>query len=307
VEAGLRLLDPQICVCIPTHRRPAQLERLLTSLLEQQGAPSFEVIIVDNDAARSAEPIADKFRSQLSLTYLVEPIRGLSRVRNRAVGASDLKYIAFIDDDHCASPRWLASHYQIAIQTGAAAVVGRSIVSFDNEVPDFIRDCGHFNERQYSDGETVPWHQATFANCIVRRDALPSTSPFSENFDLTGGEDVDLFYRMIAGGARVVAASQASTISYRPASRANLFWVMRRAFRNGGTIVEICWPSFSRKKKIGASLNAAVSGTTSAVRGAWLCCSDRTSAVQHLVIASQEFGKLVRLLGIRVKEYRHHH
>jgi succinoglycan biosynthesis protein ExoM len=231
----------------------------------------------------------------------------LARVRNRAVGASDLKYIAFIDDDHCASPGWLASHYRVAIQTGAAAVVGRSMVSFDKEVPDFIRDCGHFNERQYADGETVPWHQATFANCIVRRDALPSTSPFSENFDLTGGEDVDLFYRMIAGGAHVVAAAQAITVSYRPASRANLFWVMRRAFRNGGTLVEICWPSYDWKKKIGASLNAAAFGAASAVKGAWLCPSNRTSAVQHMVIASQEFGKLVRLLGIRVKEYRHHH
>jgi glycosyltransferase involved in cell wall biosynthesis len=60
-ETGLRFLDPQICVCIPTHRRPAQLERLLASLLAQQDAPSFKVAIVDNDAARSAESIADKF------------------------------------------------------------------------------------------------------------------------------------------------------------------------------------------------------------------------------------------------------
>ncbi len=301
-------LDPQICVCIATHRRPEQLERLLTSLLEQQDAPLFEVIIVDNDAACSGKPVADKFRSQLSLTYLVEPVRGLARVRNRAVGASDLKYIAFIDDDHCASPRWLAAHYQIVVQTDAAAVVGRSVVSFDKEVPDFIRNCGHFYERQQADGETVPWYQATFANCIVRRDALPSASaPFSENFDLTGGEDVDLFYRMIAGGARVVAASQAVTVSYRPASRATLFWVARRALRNGGTIVEICWPAFSRRKKIGASWNAAVVGTHSAIRAAWLYPRDKTSSVQHLVTASQEFGKLLRLLGVRVKEYRHHH
>ena len=36
-------------------------------------------------------------------------------------------------------------------------------------------------------------------------------SPFSPSFDLTGGEDVDLFYRMIESGALVVASEQAHT------------------------------------------------------------------------------------------------
>ena len=79
----------EICICIPTHRRPRQLQRLLTSLVEQEQAPPFEVIVVDNDAECSAKPAADEFRDRLSLTYLVEPIRGLARVRNRAVAASN--------------------------------------------------------------------------------------------------------------------------------------------------------------------------------------------------------------------------
>jgi succinoglycan biosynthesis protein ExoM len=211
----------EICVCIATHKRPQQLERLLTSLVEQDEAPPFRVIVVDNDVERSAEPVAEKFRGRLSLTYLVEPVRGLARVRNRAVAASNLKYLAFIDDDHCAGPRWLASHYKIAIQANADAVVGTSTVLFDEEVPDFIKACDIFVKKLYADGETVPWYDGRVANCIIRRDALPHASaPFSESFDLTGGEDVDLFHRMIDDGALVVAPAQARTVSYRPANRA---------------------------------------------------------------------------------------
>ena len=124
-DASLKLTNTEICICIATHRRPHQLEQLLTSLVEQEESPPFEVIIVDNDAKCSAKTIADKFSERLSLAYLVESIRGLARVRNRAVAASNRKYLAFIDDDHTASPRWLMSLYHIAIQTQAAAVVGK--------------------------------------------------------------------------------------------------------------------------------------------------------------------------------------
>jgi succinoglycan biosynthesis protein ExoM len=297
----------EICICIATHRRPQQLERLLTSLTEQQEVPPFEVAVVDNDVGRSAEKVAAEFQERLSLIYLVEPVRGLARVRNRAVAASTSKFLAFIDDDHCATTRWLASHYQIATQTNAAAVIGRTDVLFDDEVPDFIRACGLFGKRPYASGEIVPWYHATTANCFARRDALPHpTTPFSTSFDLTGGEDVDLFRRMIVGGGRVVAAAQACTVSYRPASRANLYWILRRALRYGGTWVELEWGDCDWKRRVRRTLGASVSGTSHIAKAGRLWHRDKTTAARHLVESCQEFGKVLRQFGIRIEEYRHH-
>lgn len=302
------MIAREICICIATHRRPQQLERLLKSLVEQQEAPPFEVVVVDNDAGRSAELVVAKFRERLSLTYLGEPVRGLARVRNRTVAASTSKFLAFIDDDHSASPRWLAAHYQVAMQMKAAAVIGRIDVLFDDEVPDFIRTCGLFNKRLYADGEVVPWYHAHMANCFVRRDALPHpTAPFSASFDLTGGEDVHLFRRMIDDGALVVAASQARTVGYRPATRATLYWILRRAFRNGGTIVEVDWERCDWKQRVRRTLDAGVKGTSYAAKAGRLWRRDKTTAVQHLVKSCQQFGKVLRQLGIRIEEYRHHH
>ena len=88
------MIAREICICIATHRRPQQLKRLLTSLIEQQEAPPFEVAVVDNDAGGSAETVAAEFRG--SLTYLVEPVRGLARARNRSVAASTSKFLAIV-------------------------------------------------------------------------------------------------------------------------------------------------------------------------------------------------------------------
>src|ERR1700686_2741879 len=62
----------QVSVCIATYRRPEGLGRLLTSLTEQQGAPPFDVIVVDNDAQHSGEGVATRYCDRLNLMYVVE-------------------------------------------------------------------------------------------------------------------------------------------------------------------------------------------------------------------------------------------
>ena len=204
--------------------------------------------------------------------------------------ASRAKYLAFIDDDHCAAPHWLASHYRIANQTQAAVVIGSTDYVFDDEVPDFIRNCKFFINRPCADGETLPWFLGTTANCLIRRDALPTSAPFSSEFDLTGGEDVDLFFRMAEAGALIVACDHAYTVSYHPASRANLYWCMRRAFRIGGTSVEIVHRRrhWWQKLKIGAI--AGAKGVRSAIGAIWVWPSNRTIGMRRLLRANEQLG-----------------
>ena len=297
----------EVSVCIPTYRRPRQLERLLMSLVDQEDAPPFEVVVVDNDEKRSAESVATSFLGRLRLLYLTEPVRGLAKARNRCVAASTAKFLAFIDDDEWASPRWLAEHYRIARTSNASAVIGTVHFSFAEDVPDFIRTCGLFDQRLYADGEAIPWFHCRGGNCLLRRGGLPiPVDPFSTNFDLTGGEDTQLFRRMIDAGATIVAASQAITIEYRPFDRANLFWILRRSFRIGGTIVEIDWGNCYRKTRLQRGWDACLEGAHWAGKTVWSWRHDKAMAMQNLVRSSQEFGKVFRLFGGRIKEYRDH-
>jgi len=297
----------EVSVCIATHRRPEGLGRLLTSLVDQKDAPFFDVIVVDNDAGRSGERVAVQFQDRLRLSYLVEPVRGLARTRNRGVAAARTPFIAFIDDDEWASPEWLARLTQRANRSGADAVIGPVERIFAEDVPEYIRTCGAFDNLLGADGTIVPWYAARTGNAFICRDALPDQhAPFSTRFDFTGGEDTNLFKQMIDGGALIVAARDAVVFEYRPLNRANLRWVVRRALRNGGTSAGLEWCRCDRKTKVRRVHTAIKAAMREGVRVSTLWKRDRSTAVRHLVRACVEFGKILHFAGIRVEEYRRH-
>ena len=296
-----------VTVCIATHRRPQDLEKLLDSLAGQKGAPSFEVVVVDNDRQKSAETVALQFRDKIQLTYLVEPVRGIARARNRAVTASRSPFLAFIDDDEWATPHWLASLERQAEQSAADVVIGRVEVEFDPEVAEVVRHCGLFDPSPLPDGAIVPWHRTRTSNAYVRRGALPDRdAPFSTRFDLIGGEDVHLFKSMIDSGARVVASASALVFEHRSVARANLLWILRRALRNGGTFVELNWQEMSPATRVRHGLTCGCAGGRELIRAGIVWSRDRTKAGRHLVNGGHEIGKLLHTLGMRIEEYRRH-
>ncbi|MGH9263982.1 MAG: glycosyltransferase family 2 protein, partial [Acidimicrobiales bacterium] len=69
----------------------------------------FEVVVVDN--APSSTATRDCFMrmagDDLRFRYVVEPVPGLSRARNRGMVATDARYVAFTDDDTRVDARWL--------------------------------------------------------------------------------------------------------------------------------------------------------------------------------------------------------
>jgi succinoglycan biosynthesis protein ExoM len=301
-------MTSEVSICIATHRRPEGLERLLASLADQKHAPPFDVIVVDNDAARSGEAIAARFQDRLALSYLVEPVRGLAQVRNCAVAVARSPFMAFIDDDEWAVPEWLAAHARTAKASKADITVGPVRRVFADGVPDYIRNCGSFENVFYTDGAILPWHAVYGGNTFIRRDALPDLrAPFSSQFDLTGGEDVQLFKQMIERGARAIAAAHAVVFEYRSANRANLRWLVRRGLRNGGTIVTAEGGPSDWKTQVRNTLSASAEAMRHVSRiASALWQRDGANAVRHLVGASVEIGKILWFAGIRIEEYRKH-
>lgn len=294
-------------VCIATHRRPQGLERLLASLVDQEGAPPFDVVVIDNDAQGSAAPIVARFAAALAITYQVEPTRGLARVRNRAVAAATGTFIAFIDDDEWAAPDWLAALHRRARELAADVVIGPVQVIFDEATPPEIRTCGVFDPAPVGDGERVPWWFTRTGNAYVRRAALArQPGPFSEAFNLTGGEDVDLFRRMIAAGAVIVAVHDAVVHEYRPSARANFRWLMRRAARDGHNKAFFEWADRPLGARLVLGLFAVATAARAAVLAAWNWRWRRGHALAHAMRGAGAVGKLAFLAGIPINEYRDH-
>ena len=296
-----------VTVCVATYRRPDGLRKLLESLAQQVDAPDFEIVVVDNDEEQTAKAVVDAFNGGVPIRYFVEPRRGLARVRNRAVAASTATFVAFIDDDEWAISHWLATLFRTAEDSSADAVIGPVQIAFGSDIPVYIQRCRLFEVSRIPDGAVVPWYATRTGNALVRRLSLPDLkSPFGVNYDHTGGEDVDLFRRMIEAGANIRASSSALVYEYRTGRRADFRWVLKRATRNGATIADIEWRHVSGRAKLNNGLAAVLRVPIHICRAAVAWPRDRVLGLHHLIDAAEGLGKFAHVLGISIEEYRTH-
>ncbi len=292
-----------VSVCIATRGRPAGLGLLLGSLLAQQGAPRFEVIIVENDPAGSARPVADRFSDRLAIRYDIEAVPGVSSARNRSVALSSAPLLAFIDDDEQADPGWLAALNEKLAEPGVAAAIGTVTFEFADDVPLYRRRCGLFDGLDFlEDGQPLEWWATWIGNSMIRRAALPAP-PFDTSLNAVGGEDSHLFARMIAQGARIVAARAAITREFRGADRMRLSDLLGRALRGGATDVEIDWLHRRRRAKIRYGAQSAALSLANLPLAAFFWLPARGFALRRLMMSVGHAGRLARLLGWRYREY----
>lgn len=90
-------------VIVCTHRRPADIARLLSALCELSPAPA-EIVVVDNDPGEHDCRVQ---ALEAGARYVREDRRGLDNARNTGVAAARGEIVAFIDDDCVPSAGWL--------------------------------------------------------------------------------------------------------------------------------------------------------------------------------------------------------
>ena len=296
--------EPDISVCVVTYRRPDSLARLLRSLGRQEGAlPAFEILVVDNDVEGTAAGVCRQFEGPLPIHYVVEPRRGISHARNRSVAASRGRYIAYVDDDHEVGPDWLAGLHAAAVGSGADGVFGPVNVNVEGELPAWVRSAGFFTYQPLVPGAPIPWYRTRTANCCLRRAALPGPAPFDPRLAFTGGEDVDLFDRMIRGGARLISIASPVIQDRRPAARANARWLLRRSFRIGGTTADIEWRGLGRAARLRYGIGALVLAARHLGLALLAIGRSRARAFACLLLAAEALGRAGRAVGLIYPEY----
>jgi len=296
------MAPPTISVLVPTLARPSQLTALLESLAGQLRAPDFEIVVVDNDPKGSARPVAGRFTERLPLFYVLEPRPGLAFARNRLVAESKGALLAFIDDDEQAGADWLHVLHGAAVAFGADAVFGSKRYRFPAEVPAWVRTCRIFQRPELEAGAPFPWWLANTGNALVRRSALPDQDrPFRHDFNETGGEDTDLFRRMALAGAKFAAAPAALVEEDRPAARATLGWILRRAFRNGNNQATFALEDAAVRRRSLAAANLRLLLAEAARIAASL--QHPAAMIDHAISAAEAAGRCSICGGIAYREY----
>ncbi|MFZ0739695.1 MAG: glycosyltransferase [Candidatus Acidiferrales bacterium] len=230
----------RVAICIPTFKRTKLLRELLRGISEltfqKVPEPELQVIVVDNDGSGTAASVCSSTSIRWPAKYFIEPRRGISQTRNRAIReAGEADFIAFIDDDEVPAPAWLDELLWTQKQSNADAVAGPVAPSFTGEVSEWVKGGKLFERPQHVSGECLEF--CATGNVLIRRTVFDRVPAFDERFALTGGEDTHFFLRVRRAGFKIVWSADSLAYERISANRANLGWLLRRAYRGGNSWV----------------------------------------------------------------------
>jgi GT2 family glycosyltransferase len=212
-----------ISVVICTRDRPDQLRECLRSLQRVRYRP-VEILVVDNAPAgpETEAVVVQAAAADPRVRYLREPHPGISSARNLGVKQASFDLVAFTDDDTIVDPDWPAALAAgFAADPAAACVTGlvctRSLDSraeryFDDRYSwgKNLRPCRYDLADNRDPSALYPLSAGIFgtgANFAVRKAALGRLGEFDPRLGAgapaRGGEDLDMFVRVILAGERL--------------------------------------------------------------------------------------------------------
>jgi glycosyl transferase family 2 len=255
--------EPTVSIAIPTQRRPQGLATAVRSVFRQEGVDParLELVIVDNDAVRSAEALTSELAAEAAfpVRYVHAPHPGVANARNALVTAAQGELIAFLDDDEEAAPGWLAALLAAQSRYDADVVFGPVAARAPATVGPHRLYLEQFFSREGPAQEGVIAHYYGCGDSLVRRAALPHpTHPFDLERNHIGGEDDALFGAMKREGARFAWAPEALAHENPVPARLTLGYALLRAFAYGQGPTFSCaaardWPGVARFMAIGAA------------------------------------------------------
>ena len=238
---------PKVVVGIATYKRPQMLRRLLLAIEKFQTNADVEVLVADNDAVgRQGIAVVKELRSSGYRFPIVEVLvqtQGLTYSRNAIVevGFSDpaVEFVAMMDDDQWPEPHWLEALLKVQKETSADIVGAAVWPEFETAPPQWALKSRVYVLDTTTTGK-VDILTGNGGVLIARSFIKLLPAPwYDHEFATTGGEDVDLFWRLRAAGGRFARAASAVIYETFPASRVTLRWALTRAYRAGNTDMRV--------------------------------------------------------------------
>jgi glycosyltransferase involved in cell wall biosynthesis len=184
-------------VIVPARDAEATLPRTLAALADQEGAPSFEVLVADDGSRDGTAAIVERAGARLVSLDGAGP----AEARNAAVAAASGALLAFCDADCYPTAAWLAA--------GARALDGADLVQ-GRVLPDPRADLGPFDRSLWVTGETGLYETA---NLFTTRALFDRVGGFERWLEPMGGghlgEDVWFGWRARRAGASTAFCAEA--------------------------------------------------------------------------------------------------
>ncbi|MDJ0774658.1 MAG: glycosyltransferase [Mastigocoleus sp. MO_167.B18] len=294
--------DTQISAIICTHNRDTYLGAAIDSLLAQNFAASFEVVVVDNKSSDRTREVVEQRLSDPRLKYIYEPQIGLSVARNTGAKVSCGEILAYLDDDAVASESWLQILYSAYEQNPKLAIAGGKVTLLwppGKQAPVWLSASLAGNLGAYDLGESTvyidnPGLTPRGLNYSIRRCFLDEIGGFDPNLgrvgkNLLSNEELQMTELALSKGWEVAYLPNALVAHNVSEERIKRSWFFRRGWWQG---ISECY----REQLAGtAGIGQLVRGSERFLRGlykALQCVWDPAERFDKIVYAYGQIGYL---------------
>ncbi len=229
-----------ISAIICTRNRSHYLSKAIDSLCKQSLALNeYEIIVVDNASTDDTKDIVCEIQQKaLNLVYVYESEPGLSSARNTGWRNARGKYVAYLDDDAIASPKWLEEIINAFEKTDPrpACVGGKILPLWEIEKP-------YWFPKQFLKSLTILDYGETpiflnddrivaGANIAFRKDLLAEIGGFDKRFT-NYSDEVFVLERIRKLGMQILYCPNACVEHLIPKERLTEQYICRRKYLGG--------------------------------------------------------------------------
>lgn len=222
-------MKPLISIIIPVYNDPKGLRETLTSLINQNNPPSYEVIVVDNNSKDYTLKIANDFKNkhpELIKILMENNIQSSYAARNRGVLSSKGELIAFIDSDITVDPDW-SSRINSAMSDERIKYLGCNVeITLDNNksIPGLYNKISGFKIAE----RIREKHYIPTACLVIRKEVIDKIGLFDSR--LISGGDLEFGNRVWKAG---YVQYYDETIVVKHPARLTLYSLIKKHFRIG--------------------------------------------------------------------------
>ncbi|WP_319431191.1 glycosyltransferase family 2 protein [Mycobacterium sp. RTGN5] len=211
-----------VTVVMCTRDRTDMLKSALRSVLAATH-PNFEVLVVDNAPRTDATRDYVTSLAAPRVRLITEPRPGLSRARNTGLLAATGNIVAFVDDDVVVDPDWLSLLVRGFGYGDSVGCVSGMVPAGELRTPAQAYFENRAGWSESADARLFEWseaprdvplfpfevrHYGTGANFAVDRRMVLRLGGFDERLGagtrVSGGEDIDMFFRILRSGRQLV-------------------------------------------------------------------------------------------------------
>ncbi len=204
---------PIATAVVCTRDRPEDLQRCLEAFMRLPD-DGQEYLVIDNCPA--SDVTQELVKNYPKVRYVREDVPGSSAARNRALREAKHEFVAFTDDDAAPDPNWLRSLLQNFSDPRVMCVTGLVMpLELETEAQEwFERYSPHgrgFGRVVFDGANRNPLIVAPVgvsASMALRKSAIDFIGVFDEDLGAgrptVGGEDCELFARILRSGYRIV-------------------------------------------------------------------------------------------------------